>query len=295
MKVLPFTILYPNERSIVVEHICDTHFYPHLHRHDEVQVTWIVKGKGILFSGNNMHNFHPGDIFVIGANVPHLLKSDVDHFSTTDTGKVEAYSMYFNLKSGIGALFDLPEMKEGRNVFKQYNNGFKLSGKPAIKIANTIKKIYKASNEKVLSSFIDLIKEFRYIDQLEALCSIGYSPNMTENENAQLSKVINYIMQYYHKPITLEEVSDQAFMCSGAFCRYFKRHTGRNFVSFLNEVRINEVCKNLASGKKADYIANVAYKAGFKSMTNFNRVFKNVVGISPRAYEERYRSLSQTS
>ncbi len=293
MKVLPFTILYPNERSIIVEHICDTHFYPHLHRHEEVQITWIVKGRGIVFSGNNIHNFRPGDIFVIGANVPHLLKSDAEHFSAASTGQVEVYSIYFNLKTGIGSLFELPEMNETRHVFNHYSNGFKLSGKSAVKIARKIEKINQANDEQILISFIDLINEFRFADQLESLCSIDYLPNMNENENVQLSKVINYIMQYYHKPITLEEVSNQAFMSSGAFCRYFKRHTGRNFITFLNEVRINEVCKNLATGKKADYIANVAYKAGFKSMTNFNRVFKNVVGISPRAYEERFRSLSQ--
>jgi AraC-like DNA-binding protein len=78
-------------------------------------------------------------------------------------------------------------------------------------------------------------------------------------------------------------------MTPQAFCRYFKKHTGHTFVTFLNEMRINEACKKLANGR-CDSISNVAYTSGFNSITNFNRVFKSVTGNSPREYLESYRS-----
>lgn len=76
-------------------------------------------------------------------------------------------------------------------------------------------------------------------------------------------------------------------MTPESFCRYFKKHTGHTFISFLNEIRINEACKKLTA-HKFESISTVAYKCGFKSITNFNRVFKCVIGISPREYLDNY-------
>lgn len=76
-------------------------------------------------------------------------------------------------------------------------------------------------------------------------------------------------------------------MTPQAFCRYFKKHTGHTFVSFLNSMRINEACKKLTENSD-ESISVVAYKCGFTSITNFNRVFKSVMGNSPRGYLDNY-------
>jgi len=51
----------------------------------------------------------------------------------------------------------------------------------------------------------------------------------------------------------------------------------------------------LISGEKTDCISGVAYKAGFNSITNFNRVFKSIIGQSPRAYIDTYNMVSRVS
>lgn len=294
MKVLPFTILYPNEKSIIAERILDTHFYPHLHRHDELQMTWIVRGKGIVISGNNLHDFCPGDIFMFGSNIPHLLRGNTDEAGMA-SNEIEAYTIYFNLKAGIGAILNLPEMRSANRIFEDYKSGFKLNGKPAAKIAKIMAHIYQAEHDQVLLGFIALVKELQKIGKVQPLCPFDYAPQMTENEGQRLGNVINFIMEHYHRPISLEEASSQVFMTPGAFCRYFKKHTGRNLVSFVNEVRINEACKHLTVGNGTDSIGELSSRIGFNSLNNFNRVFKNLVGLSPRNYLERYRTLSRAS
>jgi AraC-like DNA-binding protein len=94
-------------------------------------------------------------------------------------------------------------------------------------------------------------------------------------------------MRNYAEAITLDDVAKAAFMTSESFCRYFKKHTGNTFVTFLNEIRINEACKILTANK-FENISSAAYKCGFKSITNFNRVFRSVTGSSPREYMESY-------
>ena len=73
MRVVQFTIPVARENSVVVQEDRMPHFYNHLHRHNETQITWILKGEGTLIAGNYMQQFKSGDIFILGANLPHIL------------------------------------------------------------------------------------------------------------------------------------------------------------------------------------------------------------------------------
>ena len=80
MKVVQFTIPVNIDNSIHFQEDRLPYFYPHLHRHKEIQITWVMNGDGMLVLGNTMHYFQSGDMFVIGANQPHLFKSEPSFF-----------------------------------------------------------------------------------------------------------------------------------------------------------------------------------------------------------------------
>jgi len=295
MKVLPFTLLVPDDKSVISEHIELPHFYPYLHRHEECQVTWVQEGEGTLIAGNSMHDFRSGDVFLIGANLPHLFKSNPEYFVLDNGKQIKACSIYFNPSGMLGSFFNLPEMKNSRSFLEQNRHGFKVAGKDAEQISERLLSIHQSSGTDLIFKFIELLDDFKMMKDLAPLCPAVYTTGISENEGIRLSKIINYIMQNYNNHITLEDVSEIAYMTPQAFCRYFKKHTGRKFVSFLNEVRINEACKNLVAGKKAECISEVAYDSGFNSITNFNRVFKSVIGSSPKDYISSYYKLNNMS
>lgn len=296
MKVLPFTMLVPDDKSVISEHIELPFFYQYLHRHDEWQITYIEKGEGTLIAGNDMHPFRSGDVFLIGAKLPHLFKSNPEYFSSNEDKTVKACSVYFNSNGILSALFGLPEMKLASAFLQKNKHGFKIPESFKKGIIKRIFDVHKASGSDVLFSFLKLINSLQALNEnILPLCSDMYSSNVSENEGMRLSKIINFITENYNSQISLEDVANAAFMTPQAFCRYFKKHTGHTFVSFLNEVRINDACKSLISGEKADCISGVAYKAGFNSITNFNRVFKSIIGQSPRAYIDTYNNVSKVS
>lgn len=296
MKVLPFTMLMSEDKSVISEHIEIPHFYQYLHRHDDWQITLIEKGEGTLIAGNDMHAFRSGDVFVIGAKLPHLFKSNPEYFSADSNKTVKACSVYFNPNGILGALFNLPEMKMASSFLAKNKHGFKVPEGYTESIIAKIFDVHHASGVDVLFKFMKLLNSLQDLNEnVESLCSDLYSSNVTENEGMRLSKIINFITENYNNQISLEDVANAAFMTPQAFCRYFKKHTRHTFVSFLNEVRINDACKSLISGEKADCISGVAYKAGFNSITNFNRVFKSIIGQSPRAYIDTYKNVSQAS
>lgn len=296
MKVLPFTVFVPDDKSVISEHIMQPHFYQYLHRHDEWQITWVQRGEGTLIAGNNMHSFSAGDIFLIGANLPHLFKSSPAYFTGDESKSIQACSLYFNPSGILKALFDLPEMKLLNVFFKNNKHGFKIPAKWNTDVSAKIFAVHEASGTDVLFNLVQLLNDLQGINEpVEALCPEIYSSDISENEGIRLSNIINFIMRNYNQQITLDDIANRAYMTPPAFCRYFKQHTGHTFVSFLNEVRVNDACKSLLAGHKVAGISGVAYKAGFNSLTNFNRVFKSITGQSPRAYIDAYQNVSRTS
>ena len=75
MKVIQFTIPVARDNSIHIQEDELPYFYEHLHRHFETQITWVINGEGTLIVGNYMQPFSSGDIFIIGANQPHVFSS----------------------------------------------------------------------------------------------------------------------------------------------------------------------------------------------------------------------------
>ncbi|MBD1366220.1 helix-turn-helix transcriptional regulator [Mucilaginibacter sp. ZT4R22] len=294
MKVLPFTIPVPHGQTIIVQEEVLPHFYPHLHRHAEVQVTWIQEGEGTLLAGNNMHVFTGGEVFVMGANQPHLFKSSPDYFAEGSQKQVRAISVFFNPNGKLAALFNLPEMQAVQSFFSQWQNGFKIPERETEAFSVSIAKIQHSTGAAQLALLIDLLNAMSTTDGLQPLSSESYTYSMTDPEGARIASVYNYIMHNYSSALTLDEVARLAHLTPNAFCRYFKKHTRTTFIAFVNKVRVNEACKMLVNGS-LNNIADVAYSCGFSSITNFNYVFKNIAGKSPRDYINDYSGAVKTS
>ncbi|WP_343668771.1 AraC family transcriptional regulator [Chitinophaga sp.] len=287
MKVLQFTIPVPLDKSIIVQKDVLPFFYPHLHRHQEIQMSWIQQGEGTLVADNNMHAFRPNDIFWLGANQPHIFKSEASYFQPKSRKKIVALAIFFNPNGELASLFNLPETKLLKNFISQSQSGFKVPPAYTAEVSSKMMQITNSSGTDQLLQFVDLLKQLSGYADMTPLATAQKTQLVSEHEGIRIGNIYNYIMQNYDKPITLEDAAKQAHMTPQAFCRFFKKHTLHTFVSFLNEVRINEACKKLTDGA-FDNIATVAYTCGFNSITNFNRVFKTVTTQSPSEYMTSY-------
>jgi AraC-like DNA-binding protein/quercetin dioxygenase-like cupin family protein len=287
MKVLPFTIPVSDDRTIIVQVEDMPHFYTYLHRHKEIQLTCILEGEGTLITGMNMHAFQPGQIYIFGANLSHVFKSNPEYFEADSKKRIRAVTVFFNPKDKLSALFDLPEMKMLQSFMEACECGFKVPDELFEDISDKLIGLLNSESISQLMQFIQLLKTLSTVKNLEPLTDSPLLKTIADTEGMRVATIYNYIIQNYNKALTLEDVAEKAYMTPHAFCRYFKKHTRYTLVEFLNKVRINEACKLLMSGSP-DGIAAIAYSCGFNSITNFNRVFKSITGKSPRSYKEQY-------
>ena len=111
---------------------------------------------------------------------------------------------------------------------------------------------------------------------------------LVQERNAEPPAVVRakqFIAQHQDEEISLGQVARAVNTSSFYFCKLFRKATGLKFTDYLSRVRI-EKAKNLLLNPNVR-ISEVAYEVGFQSLTHFNRVFRKVVGESPREYRNR--------
>jgi AraC-like DNA-binding protein len=288
MKVVQFTIPVAGDRSLVVQEDRLPYFYTHLHRHPEIQVTWIREGNGTLIAGNYMQPFKSGDIYMLGANQPHLFKSDPAYFDKRRKKTVQSLSVFFHPSQLANTLLVLPEMKSIHRLLAHSRSGIQINAAACQKIATGMLQVQALKQGYQLAAFIHLLQTISAIKANRVLSSAFTANVISDTEGLRINDVYRYTMNHYNAPITLAQIAAVAHLTVPAFCRYFKKHTRKTYIRFLNEIRIHEACKQLTGGE-AGSIASVAYDCGFTSAVSFNRVFKQVTGVSPSSYLSDYQ------
>ncbi|WP_410221047.1 AraC family transcriptional regulator [Pedobacter sp.] len=285
MKVLQFAVPVAATQTIMVQEDLMPHFYPYLHKHEEAQLIWIKKGTGTLLINNDMHLFKGGDVFFIGANQPHLFKSDSAYFKEDTALKIEALSVFFDPEGKIAGVFKLPEMQAVKQLLNE-KVAFKVSEKYQENIAHQILGIKNAEPGYAIVKFIELLLGLLAIGtELESLTVIQHYS--TDADALRINSVLHFLMKNYERQLSLAEVAAYASMTPQAFCRYFKKHTRQTFTAYINNLRINEVCNKLIRGEYPN-ISTAVYESGFTNITSFNRVFKQMKGKNPKSYLKQY-------
>jgi AraC-like DNA-binding protein len=118
----------------------------------------------------------------------------------------------------------------------------------------------------------------------EHLAMLSYQI-VIQRDNAKppmITKAKDFIREHHAEDLSLSQVARFANASPFHFCKVFKRTTGLTFTKFLSCVRI-ESSKRLLINPQLR-VSEVAYEAGFQSLTHFNRVFQKMLGQSPTEY-----------
>lgn len=104
-------------------------------------------------------------------------------------------------------------------------------------------------------------------------------------EPPTITKAKQFIDAHQTEEISLTDVARAVNTSTFYFCKMFKKTTGLSFTDYLSRVRV-EKAKNLLLNPNLR-ISEVAFAAGFQSLSHFNRVFRRIAGESPTQYREK--------
>jgi len=103
-----------------------------------------------------------------------------------------------------------------------------------------------------------------------------------EQGRAEILRAIGYIKDNYNHPLTLVEVSEHVSISRAHFCKLFKQMTGRTFVEYLNDLRIEHAKQYLS--RTTLRVSEISEALGYQHSDYFKRVFLRQVGVSPSDY-----------
>ena len=279
MKALTFKIPKTGERSFRVQVDEVDHFYDRFHHHSELQITLIVESQGSLFVGDSITTFRPGDLFIIGPNMPHLLKNDKPF--------AKSISIFFSKEAFGAAFFRLPELSKINNLLQRAEKGLRILGKSKERIAEKVAKIVEKEGFERLLLLFSILHDLSEHNRMESLSRTSFASNSGDFQSEKISRVFQFVMDNYQRPVKLEEVAAIVNLSVSAFCRYFKLRTRSTFARFINEIRISSACRQLI--ETDDSVSEICYRTGFNNVSNFNRQFKMITGYTPTQYLSKHR------
>lgn len=204
--------------------------------------------------------------------------------------------------------FTRQEMTALRHLFNHARQGLEWTGPSRDRAEAELKNLVgqPVGFGRILS-LLTLLNDLSHTTDYRSLTSPGYTNTMkpAETNEARLTGteaierperayrrmqlIHDYVLSHFPEDLSLDTVADLAGMTAPAFCRYFKTYANKTFTCFVSEVRIGHACKLLMSGTMS--ITQISFDSGFRTLSNFNRQFKEITGQTPSGYVRNYRQL----
>lgn len=281
------------ESAYTVRHDILPHFKNIWHYHPELELHYIIKGEGVRFIGDKISNFSPGEIVLVGENLPHTWRSSDEYFQSNPDLNIEILVIHF-LPNCLGEyLLKLPEAYLLPRLFEKAKSGMVIGGKANAQLAELMKRSIEATNLDKILILLSILKTLAETDEYEPIVNgqaVFYQSN--ESDTLRLNKVCNYTLTNYKKDISLEEISAISNLSVTSFCRYFKLMTNKTYYDFLIEIRISHACRALIEDKIPTEV--ICFDCGFNNVSNFYRHFKKVTGLTPLEYKRQYLNKSKS-
>lgn len=255
-----------------------------LHFHPEIEITYILKGGGYRMTGDYLEPFDSGELILVPSNIPHCWIYNPE--SCIPDGNRECIYIQFPSSFLEEGMAFFPEWKHIVHKLMSIRQVIKIEGGTCEQIKSMIKQMVSLdANEKLLT----LIRIIQLVGTTCSLCPICLQSNVcndiTNNMN-RIQTILKYIVENYKSKILLSDVAAILNMTDTGFCAFFKRETKQNFISFVNEYRLDSACSMLRDYPEMD-IKEVAWECGFTDTPYFNRYFKKIKRMTPRQWRSK--------
>ncbi|WP_248927823.1 AraC family transcriptional regulator [Paenibacillus hamazuiensis] len=254
------------------------------HRHDFIEFSFVLEGKGKERINGAEHRMQPGTMVL-------LLPYQVHDYAADAGDTLLMYTCNFDMKlltEGPEAAWGVHDLLLGRN---QAQPAFiQLTGDALQENMRLWERMHK-EYESALAWKRVMLRTLL----LEALTlfvrSVGNQDADPANPPTSAAargiwSVVQYVNDHYLEPLSLAALSERFHMHPAQLSKQFGETYGIHFVDFLHELRIRHACSLLLTSDLP--ISQIAYESGFSSYPTFSRVFLRIKGMTPRQYREKH-------
>lgn len=255
-----------------------------IHSHNNYELNYIVSGWGTRFVGDNIHSFSKGDLVLIGPGLPHCWE-----IKGVAIGKTpECITIHFQENIDGQQFFHSPELSPILKILKESKLGIQFYGKETSLVKNILLKMFEENRLRKLIYLLEIFEILVRTKGRSYLVLPGFSIKIESPEKLKLQKVYEYILANFSQKMELEKIAETSHMTTSAFCRFFKKYTGKTLFNYIKEVRIGYACKLLQDSDLN--ISEIAFQSGYNNIAHFNNQFKEICEKTPGNYRNEFRN-----
>lgn len=249
--------------------------------HPEIEIHLIRKSSGSLIAGDYIGAFEPGQVSIMGSNLPHDWMSDLqpgEVFVNRDA------LIQFDADWLLRVSTVIPELTGVKAFLEEIKQGIIFHGETRAKAEALLEGVGKSSGLGQISGFFALIDLFmKAPDAEKQYLSRSWVNEHASNEGRSAVEAgIKYIFENLTLDIRMSEAARIAHMSEPTFSKYFKKASGLTFSDMVRKLRIAHACRLLDQTEQS--IASIGRSSGYGNLANFNRKFLTETGMTPSAY-----------
>ena len=265
--------------TIANNNIASWHFHP------EIELVYINKAKGKRHIGNHLSYFNNSQLLLLGANLPHYGFTDM--FTNRGSETIVQFKPDFLGES----LFNVPEMSAIKSLFEKAKKGILYNPKIKKIVGPKIESLINYKGFERILKLLEVLNDLASSDDYTLLNVDGLGFEISPQDSAKIDTIYKHINNNFQRHITLDEMADVASMTVPAFCRYFKKATGKTFTKLVNEYRVVHATKLLSESQNS--ITDICFECGFNNFSHFNKLFKEFTGKSASKYRGEMKRIIQ--
>ncbi|MGL4344628.1 MAG: AraC family transcriptional regulator [Cellulosilyticaceae bacterium] len=260
--------IHPTTNSFSLFPTQNLNFIPHIHL--DYEVVYVLEGTVEVTVDCNTYTLYPTDVCLIASHQVHS-------FHTPSTSKTLLLILD---PSTLGSLFSSKTLKIPSSPVIP-------SGTYHMEIKELLEKLHieqqTTKNALVMQGYLMVI--------MGRIHSMTTYTDHTLTHQSALQLILKYMSEHYQEPISLDTVASHLGLSRSYVSSLFNTQIGFSFNSYRNTLRV-DLAKSLLLSP--DYtITEIAFHCGFESLRSFNRVFKDLVGVSPSLYQKQQVGLSK--
>jgi AraC-like DNA-binding protein len=253
------------------------------HFHPEYQITLVLKSSGYRLVGDKITPLRPGDLVLVGSNLPHVWRQD--ERCGRSRSAVHAIVVRF-LDTFLGRDFlEVPEVRPVRRLLKRARRGLQVTGRTRDTVAAKLERLPGSRGLERVAGLLSILGTLARSQELMPISSPGFVPILSSDDQDRVERVIAFIDARFAGPICRAAVAAEAHLSVGAFSRFFKLRLGKTLPQYINELRVGRACLLLAQEQLK--ITDIALQSGFHNVANFNRRFHDITKLTPREYRRQ--------
>lgn len=281
MKAQVEQVTTTSRESFLCRNFVQERFDHPFHFHPEIEITYIERSRGTLIVGDYVGEFGPGELFLLGSNLPHIFRN-----TTASSNGAQSTVLHFARNCANGFLDAAPELRAVGDLFDRAGVGLRFDIGTARTARRILRKIDEGNGIRRWLHMLELVEVLEAAPSPRLLASAGFAGVIDLEGSPRMHDICQYVIEHFDEPLSLPAMARRTHLSSAHFSRQFKKTTRRTYTQFLTEVRLGHACRLLVETDLP--VVHIAFASGFRNLSNFNRRFLAAYRCSPRQYRNRH-------